>query len=149
MKQKHILTVLLGGAVLALTACNGGSTSGSGTGDKLIDIPTDTGASQDVATTNLAGGATGANFDFSGSAFAEKQKILGKLEKYALDNYLGGVPVFDNGAAVLYSKRVQLPTAKNNYTYIPNYGFGVSEGSIDSDQKPKKDTTYDENPTYL
>lgn len=147
MKQKHILTVLLGGAVLALTACNGGSTSGSGTGDKLIDIPADSGANQEVATTNLAGGATGANFDFSGFAFAEKQKILGKLEKYALDNYLGGVPVFDNGAAVLYSKRVQLPTA--NYTYIPNYGFGVSEGSIDSDQKPGKSDTYAENPTYL
>lgn len=49
--------------------------------------------------------------------FCGETEDFRKLEKYALDNYLGGVPVFDNGAAVLYSKRVQLPT--KNYTYIP------------------------------
>ncbi|MCQ2802265.1 MAG: ABC transporter substrate-binding protein, partial [Bacilli bacterium] len=57
-----------------------------------------------------------------------RTEILGKLEKYAMENYLTGISLFENGGFVRYSKRVKLPTEK----YIPGYGFGVlSEGELD------------------
>ena len=61
-------------------------------------------------------------------AIAKREEILGRLEKYAMDNHLTGITLFENGGLVKYSSRVTVP-ARN---YITGYGFGLlSEGSVD------------------
>lgn len=64
--------------------------------------------------------------NFSYYSYEDKAEILYELEKYALDNFLGGIPLYDNGTNVLYSPRLQIPSD----VYVPNYGFGVGEGVI-------------------
>ena len=45
-------------------------------------------------------GATGA-FSYAAASYDEKANILGKLEKYALDNHFSGLPLFENGGLVM------------------------------------------------
>lgn len=60
----------------------------------------------------------------------EKTEIIGKLEKYAMDNNLTGISLFENGGYVMYNPRIQ----KGVENYIVGYGFGIlSEGNITSD----------------
>ena len=77
--------------------------------------------------------ATG-GYNFASLAGAEavnkRTEILGQLEKYAMDNHLTGITLFENGGFVKYNPRVKLPTTE----YITGYGFGLlSEGSLDGD----------------
>ena len=39
-----------------------------------------------------------------------RTEILGQLEKYAMDNHLTGITLFENGGYVKYNPRVKLPT---------------------------------------
>ena len=73
-------------------------------------------------------------YNFS-SDLTAKTKILGKLEEYAMSNYLTGISLFENGGYVRYSPRVHLPTQN----YITGYGFGLlSEGNLnESSWQPK------------
>ena len=92
-----------------------------------------------VTDATLANG--GYNFaSLAGQEAVEKRtEILGKLEKYAMDNHLTGITLFENGGYVKYSSRVTLPTTE----YITGYGFGLlSEGSIDSDLKSEENAAY-------
>ena len=74
-------------------------------------------------------------------AITKRTEILGQLEKYAMENHLTGIPLFENGGYVKYSSRVTLPTN----TYVTGYGFGLlSEGSIDKDMPADKEN----NPNY-
>lgn len=67
---------------------------------------------------------TGYNFS---ADTAKKAEILGKLEEYAMKNYLTGITLFENGGYVRYSSRVNLPTQN----YVTGYGFGLlTEGSL-------------------
>lgn len=71
-----------------------------------------------------------------------RNEILGQLERYAMENYLTGISLFENGGYVRYASRVHLPTNE----YITGYGFGLlSDGYIDG-TLPKGSLTY---PTYL
>lgn len=64
------------------------------------------------------------------ASIAEKTEILGKLEKYAMDESLTGISLFENGGYVMYNPRVQ----KGVETYITGYGFGIlTEGNITAD----------------
>lgn len=77
-------------------------------------------------TVQDASPATG-TFAYTNVSYAEKAEILGKLEGYAVDNFLTGIPLFENGGTVMYNPRVK----KGTETYISSYGFGIlSEGSI-------------------
>ena len=72
-------------------------------------------------------------------AVNKRTEILGQLEKYAMDNHLTGITLFENGGYVKYSERVTLPTTN----YITGYGFGLlSEGSVDSDMKNEENPAY-------
>ena len=73
-----------------------------------------------------------------------RTEILGKLEKYAMENYLTGISLFENGGYVKYADRVNLPTTE----YITGYGFGVlTEGELDPNLPlAGKDIVH---PTYL
>ncbi len=64
------------------------------------------------------------------SSLADKADILGKLEKYAMDESLTGISLFENGGYVMYNPRVQ----KGVESYITGYGFGIlTEGNITAD----------------
>lgn len=79
-------------------------------------------------------------YNFS-SDLEAKTEILGKLEEYAMSNFLTGISLFENGGFVRYSERVHLPTQE----YITGYGFGLlSEGWLDDSWTPKvsKDADY-------
>ena len=65
-------------------------------------------------------------YNFSSDLDA-KTEILGKLEEFAMSNFLTGISLFENGGYVRYSPRVKLPTQD----YITGYGFGLlSEGKL-------------------
>ena len=65
--------------------------------------------------------------NYVGLSYEEKLDILGKLEKYAVDNHLTGVTLFENGGYVMYSDRVTRPVNE----YVTGYGMGIlSEGDI-------------------
>ena len=77
----------------------------------------------------LQGGGSGA-FSYAAESYAVKTEILGKLEAYAYNNALTGLPLFENGGYVMYNSRI----TKGSENYIPGYGFGIlAEGSIKSD----------------
>ena len=72
-------------------------------------------------------------------AINTRTEILGQLEKYAMDNHLTGITLFENGGYVKYSSRVTLPTTN----YITGYGFGLlSEGSVDGDLEKEENPNY-------
>ena len=77
----------------------------------------------------LDGGGSGA-FSYAAESYDVKTQILGKLEAYAYNNALTGLPLFENGGYVMYNSRI----TKGSENYIPGYGFGIlAEGSIKSD----------------
>lgn len=113
-KTKTLLVVLAAGTALTLVGCKKSSTdtSGSASGG------TDSGTTEVVAADGTR--------DFSAASYSEQSKILGALEKYAMDNHLAGVPVCDDGGLVMFNPRVTLPTT----TYVANFGFGTGYGSL-------------------
>lgn len=69
-------------------------------------------------------------YSFVASSYADRTKILGLLEKYAVDNGLTGITVFEDSGYILYDESV----VKGTENYIPGYGFGIlSEGAITAD----------------
>ena len=67
---------------------------------------------------------SGANYSTNSE---QRTEILGKLESFAMNNFLTGITLFENGGYIRYSSRVGLPTED----YIPGYGFGLlSEGTL-------------------
>lgn len=64
--------------------------------------------------------------NYTGVNYGVKEEILGQLESYVLDNFIGGIPFADNAGNIMYSDRLTLPSE----TYVPGYGFGVGEGTI-------------------
>ena len=94
-----------------------------------------------VVDAELASGG----FNFASLAGEEaintRTEILGQLEKYAMDNHLTGITLFENGGYVKYSERVTLPTTN----YVTGYGFGLlSEGSIDNKNIDEDNEDYKE-----
>lgn len=65
--------------------------------------------------------------DYTNVKGAAKADILGPLEKYTYDNFLGGITFMGNGGYVMYASNI----IKGTNTYIPGYGFGaLAEGRI-------------------
>jgi hypothetical protein len=61
-----------------------------------------------------------AGFNYAADKTA-RQEILGKLEQYAMENYLTGITLFENGGYVRYADRVKVPATE----YITGYGWGI------------------------
>ncbi len=69
----------------------------------------------------------------------ERTEILGKLEKYAMEEHLTGVSLFENGGYVMYNPRIQ----KGTEEYITGYGFGIlGEGNITEDLKSESNVAW-------
>jgi len=114
-KSKYILvSILAAGFAASLVACNPseeGDTSNS-------EVP----ASSSLPAT----GATAVG-DYVSVSNEEKTKILGALEKYAVDNAITGLPLFEDGGYNVYNERV----VRGVDNYIVGYGFGtLREGSL-------------------
>ena len=74
-------------------------------------------------TTKLAQGAK----SYVAASYEEREKILGLLEQYAVENHLTGMTMYEDGGYVMYSEDV----VKGTNTFIPGYGFGITtEGYI-------------------
>ena len=57
----------------------------------------------------------------------QKTDILGQLEGFAMNNFLTGITLFENGGYIRYHDRVKLPVE----SYVDGYGFGLlSEGHL-------------------
>ena len=94
-----------------------------------------------VEVTDASPASGGYNFaSLAGSeAINKRTEILGQLEKYAMDNHLTGITLFENGGYVKYSERVKLPTTE----YITGYGFGLlSEGTVEADMAKEENPNY-------
>jgi hypothetical protein len=108
---------------MLLAAC--GSSAGSSapiSTTSTTSVPPSEVTSEDPLVWDFADGL----YNYAGASYSEKAKILYQLEKYTLDNFLGGIPFADNAANVLYNSRLSIPSD----VYVPNYGFGVGEGTI-------------------
>lgn len=122
MKMKKLQPLfVLTAAVLAITACTGNNnkseTSGSGQSGSGSEGP--------VEITPAEGAQS-----FVYSSIEERTQILGILEKYAVENKLTGLTLFNNGGYVMYHPSV----VKGATNYIPGFGFGIlSEGSLNAD----------------
>ena len=111
MKLKKLALISLLG-VVALAGCRKDSSSSVGGG-----------SSQDVdVIENLADGVR----NFANNPLEDRSEILRLLEKYTLENFLGGIPYRDNSGFVLYHDRLEIPTDN----YVVGYGFGVGEALI-------------------
>lgn len=115
-KVKKLSVVAL--SALALAAC-----SNSSEGEKQFYSVTD-----QQSTLSVTNGGTA--LSYKGKTVAEKQEIMGLLEKYAVENNLTGISLFEDGGYVMYSDTVKLGAS----SYVPGYGFGVlREGNITAD----------------
>lgn len=128
MKKKMILlvsAVLLG---LPLTACGGKTGTSSGTAGSSGSSGADTSSSAGASSSTAVTGANGV-LSYATASYDERATITSKLEKYAIDNFVGGLPMFDDGGTVLYNSRLSIPSD----TYLPQVGFGVAYGSTTAD----------------
>lgn len=138
MKKKQLAVLSLFGA-LVLSACGGKTSSsqpassapGSSAPGSTSEAPSTPSSEEEIPW------AEGLK-NYAAVSYQEKEKILGELESYVLDNFLGGIPFADNAANVMYNSRLTIPSD----TYVPGYGFGVGEGTINSpmtlEQEPEE-----------
>lgn len=127
-KNKFLLAIVCSG--LVLTGCGGPTTpststskTDSGTGSSKTDDPD---AYYPKADSGQNFSTEGYDADYSQKSWREKSEILYSLEKYAMENFVGGIPLYDDSSYEQFSKRVNLPSTK----YLTNYGFGVGYGTI-------------------
>ena len=120
MKKSRLLPVVMSLALVGtLAACKGSndSTGGGGGG----------GSSSSSSSVEPIAKAKNGIASMIGADAQERTEILGALEKYAVDNMITGMPLFENGGYVMYNPRV----VKGTETYITGYGFGVlREGDL-------------------
>ena len=115
------------------TVTSSGTVTAVGVGTAFITVKESTNAAQQQILRVTVSDASPANggYNFASlagqEAISKRTEILGSLEKYAMDNHLTGITLFENGGYVKYSERVNLPTTN----YITGYGFGLlSEGTL-------------------
>ena len=137
MKQKKIALLLLLAAPMVLASCNNTQSSSSSSEEPEKLLPATEGyegasfASNGASDYSLLDEAKDTSAisgvrSFVGESAAKRTGILGALEKYAVDNAITGLPIFENGGKALYANRLQIPAN----SYITGYGWGIlREGS--------------------
>lgn len=126
MKNKKMLIVGLLGLV-ALSGCKPRPTPTSDSTPPVTSDPgtSDPGTSVPPSSEEVPVLANGVK-NFAANPAEELEDILLGLEKYAIDNFTGGIPYRDNSGYVLFNSRVTLPTD----TYVTGYGFGTAESTL-------------------
>ena len=95
----------------------------------------------DDAKTMIYASITAADglYSYKKESNAERTKVLGILERYAVATGITGISLFEDGGYVMYNPRITLGTEN----YIIGYGFGLlAEGSITGG------LDYEENPEW-
>lgn len=78
-------------------------------------------------------------YSYVASSYEERTEILGVLEKYAVDNQLTGITIYEDGGYVMYADNI----VKGTNSYIPGYGFGIiEEGNISKPLAGETNTKY-------
>ena len=112
-------------SVLAVDA-NSGLLNPKAVGTAVITITGAKGSMSLNFTVEAVTVATGVQ-SYATASYEERAKILGNLEKYAVDNYLTGITMFSNGSYVCYNSRY-VPEPRE---YISGYGWGTRrEGKL-------------------
>ena len=120
-KIRAALTLLLASGAMVLTSCNIGNQPTGGSSKPTQDSSQPTVSEEGpIVDPQAANGS----FDFSSYDWQEKTKITAALEKYAMDNFTAGIPLYDDSSSEAFSQRVNPKSQK----YITNYGFGIMEG---------------------
>ena len=142
--KKHGLLLIMSASMLLLAACGGSSSSDSSAATSeqqtSSDKTTSEQSSEQTSSKEVAdqGAADGA-FSYVYSDYDERTKILGKLEKYAVENKLTGLTLYGDGGYVMYDTTV----VKGSNTYVPGYGFGVlAEGELSGDLYGESNPAY-------
>ncbi len=105
-------------SLLSIVGCSPTSGSSSST----------SGGSNSSSSAKAVEKANGA-FSYVASDYSERAKILGQLEKYAMEKHISGITLYGDGGYSVASSRVKYPFSK----YITGYGFGTARyGSIDA-----------------
>lgn len=144
MKKKSFLLI----ASLALVSTLGlstlascGETSSVAPSTSAPDTPTSSAPVSSSSSTSVEEKpvvASGA-FSYAAADYQQKTEILGKLESYAYNNFLTGLPLYENGGYVMYNSRL----VKGTENYVPGYGFGIlSEGSITADMESETNANW-------
>ncbi|MCQ2771701.1 MAG: ABC transporter substrate-binding protein [Bacilli bacterium] len=110
-------------AVLMLASCGG-------KGNTSVSRPSGNGG-EDVDPSTLKYKPAEGIYNFTTATPKEKAEILGQLEGYAMNHHLAGIPLYDDAGYELFSPRIKLASDK----YIPNYGFGVGNSTLDPSGK--------------
>lgn len=117
MNKKFLVPSLaIGTLILASCGIGGKPTESTDTGGVSGDIG-ETSSSVDIASLPVATGAR----QFVDRSYEDRVEILGKLEKYAVDNVIAGLPLYEDSGYVMYQDRV----VKGTNNYVTNYGFSV------------------------
>ncbi len=162
MKKKLILPLVLSAAAFLAVSCGAPASSSVAPADSSADASGDSnpapasssvepvyepaydraglyeepGSFADVK--GVTGGSSAAT-SLVGESVENKTKILGALEKYAIDNKVTGLPLFENGGYVMYNDRV----VKGTENYIVGYGFGIMrEGKLTAELKSGEKRNY-------
>lgn len=126
MINKKIMIVALGTLLaLPLTACAGNSPESSSS------APVSSTPEASTSTPESSSSIPGYNgaVSYAAANYTQRAEITGILEKYVLDNHIGGIPFYDDGANYLYNSRLSGLTD----TYISNFGFGTDFATPTSD----------------
>lgn len=114
--------VALGAIAMALASCGKDPSSSSPSSSTPEDstegsVTTTTETDVDPSTLPVASGAQ----QFVDSSYAERTKILGQIEKYAVDHALTGLPLYSDSGYQMINPRI----VKGVNTYITGYGFST------------------------
>ncbi len=130
-KLTKLMGLLVLGASFTLASCSPENNNSSAASSSSSQSGQDSEKDADGLTIiNDPQGYTGSD-DFSELSWKEKTKITAALEQYAVDNFIGGIPLYDDSSSIAISQRVTPKSQK----YITNYGFGMMEGKMEVDGK--------------
>ena len=108
-------------ALMSLLSIVGCSSTGGSSGST-------SGGSSSSSSSKAAEKANGA-FSYVASDYSERAKILGQLEKYAMEKHISGITLYGDGGYQVASSRLKYPFSE----YITGYGFGTARyGYIDA-----------------
>ncbi|MDY5440782.1 MAG: ABC transporter substrate-binding protein [Candidatus Enteromonas sp.] len=129
MNKKFLVPTLALGALM-LAACGGGNS----TGESSVTSGGGNSGSAPISSLPVASGA----HQFIDRSYEERVEILGKLEKYAVDHAIAGLPLYEDSGYVMYQDRI----VKGTNNYVTNYGFSIMrDGYIKEGVKLTGDTS--------
>ena len=146
MKKRFIApAVALASIVMAMVSCSpskGNNGKSSDTSVSTSDAPVSSGSSSSAASSSEdpidAPIATGAH-QYVDASYAERKKILGRLEKYLTDNVVSGLPLYSDSGYQIFNPRV----VKGTNTYVKGYGFStLRDGKLNGTLKGETNDKY-------